>query len=74
MGRRVSEAALAQASCRAGANGEQLICLMSGWSGAIITEELKAAIRELAAKDNRTMSAWIELALKRAVEEAKRKK
>jgi hypothetical protein len=39
-----------------------------------ITEELKAAIRELAAKDARTMSAWIELALKRAVEEAKRKK
>jgi hypothetical protein len=48
-----------------------------GRTGAIkvrITEELKAAIRELAAKDARIMSAWIELALKRAVEEAKRKK
>jgi hypothetical protein len=32
------------------------------------------AIAELAAKESRTMFAWIELALKRAVEEAKRKK
>lgn len=29
---------------------------------------------ELAEKDDRTMSAWIELTLKRAIEEVKRKK
>ena len=29
---------------------------------------------ELSKKDNRTMSTWIELALRRAIEEAKRKK
>jgi hypothetical protein len=33
-----------------------------------------ADIEQLAAKDARTMSAWIELALRRAIEEAKRKK
>ena len=30
--------------------------------------------KELSKKDNRTMSTWIELALRRAIEEAKRKK
>jgi hypothetical protein len=35
---------------------------------------MRAAIEELAERDNRTMSAWIELALKCAIEEAKRKK
>jgi hypothetical protein len=39
-----------------------------------VTPDMRAAIEELAAKDDRTMSAWIELALKRAIEEAKRKK
>jgi predicted HicB family RNase H-like nuclease len=39
-----------------------------------ITKELRAAIEELAAKDSRSLSSWIEVALKRAVEEAKRKK
>jgi hypothetical protein len=39
-----------------------------------VTPKLRADIEELAALDSRTMSAWIELALKRVVEEAKRKK
>jgi predicted HicB family RNase H-like nuclease len=39
-----------------------------------ITKELRAAIEELAAKDNRSLSSWIETALKRVVDQAKRKK
>ena len=39
-----------------------------------ITKELRAAIEELAAKDNRSLSSWIETALMRAVEEAKKRK
>jgi predicted HicB family RNase H-like nuclease len=36
-----------------------------------ITPELRAAIEEIAAGDNRTLSSWIETALKRAVEESR---
>ena len=39
-----------------------------------VTPDMRADIEQLAAKDDRTMSAWIELALRRAIEEAKRKK
>jgi len=39
-----------------------------------VTPEMRADIEELAAKDDRTMSAWIELALRRAIEEAKKRK
>jgi predicted HicB family RNase H-like nuclease len=38
-----------------------------------ITAELRAAVEELAAKDDRSLSSWIEVAIKRAVEDAKRK-
>jgi hypothetical protein len=39
-----------------------------------VTPDMRSDIEELSKKDDRTMSAWIELALRRAIEEAKRKK
>ena len=37
-----------------------------------VTDELRAEIEELATKENRSLSSWIETTLKRAVEGAKR--
>ena len=39
-----------------------------------VSTELRKAIEELAAKDNRIMSSWIETTLKNTIEEARRKK
>jgi predicted HicB family RNase H-like nuclease len=39
-----------------------------------VTDELRAEIEELATKENRSLSSWIETTLKRVVEETKRRK